>query len=103
MIVVDFPEAANCRVCLKVTGHSGFEDKGKDIVCAAVSTLVQTFVGGVETELEALVKGNLTQSNCNLEILVTPERQPELATICKVFKFGFLKICESYPEHVKLN
>lgn len=28
---------------LEVTGHSGYAEKGKDIVCAGVSTIVQTY------------------------------------------------------------
>ncbi|MCD6102710.1 MAG: ribosomal-processing cysteine protease Prp [Thermotogaceae bacterium] len=41
MIRVTLSRAKNGRVCLEVMGHSGFAVKGKDIVCAAVSTLIQ--------------------------------------------------------------
>lgn len=32
---------------IRVEGHSGYEDEGKDIVCSAVSAIVQTAVLGI--------------------------------------------------------
>ena len=32
----------------KVLGHAGFDDKGKDIVCAAVSVLVINTINSIE-------------------------------------------------------
>ncbi|KAF1080231.1 MAG: hypothetical protein GQF41_3399 [Candidatus Rifleibacterium amylolyticum] len=102
MILVDFTEDDK-GVSLKVSGHSGHSDKGKDIVCAAVSALIQTFAGGVEGELKAVLGGNLDAGNCNIRVEVTKNRLQELKSVYKVFKFGFRKIAESYPEQVKLN
>lgn len=33
---------------MKVEGHSGFDEAGRDIVCSAVSAIVQTAVIGLE-------------------------------------------------------
>ncbi len=33
---------------IKVTGHANFDDCGKDIVCASVSTLIITTVNAIE-------------------------------------------------------
>lgn len=103
MIVIDFPDARDCQVSLKVAGHSGKADKGYDIVCAAISALVQTFVGGVETSLDAQLNGNIGTASCNVVVIVPQGCSEKLEVICKVFKFGFRKIAESYPEHVQLN
>lgn len=103
MIVVDFPEASGCQVSLRVTGHSGKAEKGFDIVCSAISALVQTFVGGVEEVLGAELDGKLGTGSCQLLVKVPEGCSEKLEAICKVFKFGFRKIAESYPEHVKLN
>ncbi|MDD2998784.1 MAG: ribosomal-processing cysteine protease Prp [Candidatus Riflebacteria bacterium] len=103
MIVVDFPGAQNCRASLRVTGHSGMSDKGSDIVCAAISALVQTFAGGVETSMNAKVLGDLETGGCNLTVMVPENFGRKLEIVCEVFKFGFRKIAESYPEHVQLN
>ncbi|PKL48917.1 MAG: hypothetical protein CVV42_07950 [Candidatus Riflebacteria bacterium HGW-Riflebacteria-2] len=102
MILVDFTEDDK-GVRLRVSGHSSQADKGKDIVCAAVSALIQTFAGGVENELKAVLEGNLEAGNCDLRVNVTENRHQEMTAVYNVFKFGFRKIAESYPEQVKLN
>ncbi len=102
MIQIDFTEDDDC-VGLRVAGHSDLADKGSDIVCSAVSALIQTFAGGVESELQAVLSGNLDAGNCNLRVCVPESRKQALKAVFKVFKFGFRKIAGSYPEQVKLN
>lgn len=34
--------------CITINGHAGYAPNGQDIVCAAVSALVQTFIASVE-------------------------------------------------------
>lgn len=103
MILIDFPEPVSGQALLKVTGHSGKAEKGFDVVCAGVSALVQTFAGGVEKCFSAEVAGVFEPGNCDLTVKVSEKRQNELKTLYEVFKFGFRKIEQSYPEHVKLN
>ena len=48
MIEVIFTQAKdNETYVMKVKGHAGFADPGKDVVCAAVSTLVYTLAQNV--------------------------------------------------------
>ena len=32
---------------IKITGHSGYDNAGKDIVCASVSSIIYTTVNGL--------------------------------------------------------
>jgi uncharacterized protein YsxB (DUF464 family) len=102
MIVVDFPAPKNDKAILKVEGHSFKALKGEDIVCSAVSALAQTFAGGVQNNLGAKVTGKLESGDCHLEVSVTPENFAALKLVYRIFRFGFQKIQESYPEQVKL-
>ncbi len=103
MIEIDFPEAVEGCVTLKVTGHSGSDEKGRDLMCAAVSALTQTFAGGIQDSLKADVRGKMEAGECNLSIQVPEASRQQLEAVCKVIKFGFRKIAESHPGHVKLN
>lgn len=103
MIVVEFSEPEGSKVRLKVSGHSGTAQKGEDIVCSAISTLVQTLAGGIQNNLSGSVRGKLLPGDCDLEIVVKNENAQALKLVCDVFRFGFQKVFESYPEHVKLN
>ncbi len=49
MITVTFFEGKNGKVTkVRMSGHSGYAESGSDIVCAAVSTLVQTAYLAIE-------------------------------------------------------
>ncbi len=102
MIVVEFPQSGETEILIKVHGHSGKSEKGEDVVCAAVSALVQTLAGGIQDSLQAEVCGRLEPGNTELRIKVEARQSEALRLVCNVFRFGFQKICESYPEHVKL-
>ncbi len=45
-----FWEREGCR-CLEVTGHAGFDQSGRDIVCAACSIIVQALAAALEARL----------------------------------------------------
>lgn len=102
MIRIDFSEVADGNVSLSITGHSGSAEKGKDIVCAAVSALAQTFAAGLEKELKAVITGQISDGDFQLQAKVPSEVEKELKILYNVFKFGFQKISQSYPEHVQL-
>ncbi|MBQ2593985.1 MAG: ribosomal-processing cysteine protease Prp [Candidatus Riflebacteria bacterium] len=102
MIVISFSEVASNKLELTVKGHSS-NRKGEDIVCAAVSALTQTFVRGIEKNLKAEFKGKFQSGDCELLIEVPKESAKEFKIISEIFKEGFHKISESYPEQVKLN
>lgn len=101
MITVCFSDCSQNKVILKVKGHSS-EDKGNDIVCAAISALTDTFLRGLETNLKAQLKGSFKPGDCDVMAEVSGNRAKEFKIICEIFKNGFHKISESYPEQVKL-
>ena len=102
MIVISFSERASNQLEFAVKGHSS-NDKGKDIVCAAVSALTQTFIRGIEKNLKAQFKGKFQTGDCELLIEVPKDLAREFKIISEIFKEGFHKIAETYPEQVKLN
>jgi uncharacterized protein YsxB (DUF464 family) len=101
MINICFSELAFNKIELIIKGHSS-NNKGKDIVCAAVSALTQTFIRGIEKNLEAKLQGNFLTGNCDLLIEVPNKFSQEFRIVCNIFKEGFHKISESYPEQVNL-
>lgn len=77
---------------LEVMGHSGYAPKGEDIVCAGVSTLVQTLLVSVE--------GIHKIKNGYVYISATGDKEIEL------FKFvitGLRMLEEAYPNHIRLD
>ncbi|NLI77235.1 MAG: ribosomal-processing cysteine protease Prp [Candidatus Riflebacteria bacterium] len=102
MVEVFFPPPERSRLRLRVTGHCGAAGKGKDLVCAAVSSLVQTMVGGMEKEVQASVEGTFEEGICDVQVVVNESREPELAAIARVFRFGFEKLAREHPTHIRI-
>lgn len=96
MIVV---KRANSSV--KITGHAGYAEPGKDIVCAGVSTLVQTLI----VSLDMLTPGALESTE--IKPGYTEIKHRNLSGHAKIlldsFFIGVNLIANKYPENVKIK
>lgn len=90
------------RLQVQILGHAGFAAPGEDVVCAAVSALTFTLLGGAEQVLEATVSGCLEPGVCDVEVVVDENRGGELRLLAEVFRYGLRRLVETYPNRVKL-
>lgn len=82
---------------IRIKGHAGYAEHGKDIVCSAVSVLAQVLLHEIQvyTEAEYSEKsGDLT-----LEIF---QRTPQSDILYIAFVRGITQIARQYPEYVKI-
>ena len=85
---------------ITVSGHAGFAESGKDIVCAGVSALTQTLVKAT---------GDLTVDKVECEI--SPGRADihyrDLSEAGKLlvgsFFIGVCMIADEFPDHVRIE
>ncbi len=87
-----------------VEGHAGYEESGKDIICASVSTLFQTAVNALEDQLGWQDFYMVTEGEENFCEVWTPEKisdkQRETAqVIFKTIVRGLLNVEESVREN----
>lgn len=93
-------EITHKKGCIKVKGHAGYAEHGKDIVCAAISTLTQTFIASV---------GELTADNLKCDIAAGNaviryrDLTGEAQLLLNSFFIGCEMIAASYPENVRLS
>ena len=85
---------------LSVQGHAGY-NPGNDIVCAAVSALVQNF----EASAREFTTDKITSSMEDGNAVVAWPRAPtkELSLLIDSACLGLLRIAGSYPEYVKVT
>ena len=84
---------------ITISGHAGFAESGKDIVCAGVSALTQTLVKAA---------GDLTEDKIEYEI--SPGRADihyrDLSEAGKLmvdsFFIGIIMIADEFPDHVRI-
>ena len=85
-------------------GHAGYEEEGKDIICASISTLLTTCVNALEEQLHWKDFYMVTGNESNFCEVWTPESitEKERETAQVIFKTivrGILDVEESVKEN----
>lgn len=85
---------------IRVTGHAGYAEAGKDIVCASVSALCCTLVQSIERIAEEKPKIQLKPGLFVLDLT-------DLSIISNVLVYDFIVgvegIAKQYPNHVSVR
>ena len=88
---------------LKIFGHSNFARKGKDIVCAAVSTLVQTAYALFKTCVASEIKQSDNGKCFEIEIKkMAACDYNKITSYCDFLITGLFLIEKHYPDYVKI-
>ena len=86
---------------INITGHSGYDEYGKDIVCSSVSSIVTTTVNGIY-EIDNEYLNVEAKSEGNMKITILKEDK-----ICDKLIKNMLALLseleESYPENIKVK
>jgi uncharacterized protein YsxB (DUF464 family) len=87
-------------VSLSVQGHAGY-NPGNDIICAAVSALVQTF----EASARVFTTDEIISSLEDGDAVVAWPRAPtkELSLLIDSLYLGLCMMAESYPDNVSVS
>lgn len=85
--------------CIFVSGHAGYAEPGRDIVCAGVSALVQTLIQSIEELTSAEIKYDMTPGAVHIYFGDLSERARLLVDS---FFVGVSMIAEDYPDNVKV-
>ena len=82
-----------------ITGHAGYAEHGKDIVCAAASMLLFTLIEYLE---KSGVKHSAhAESGCAGVAVTDPDRRTEDAF--DLVETGLRMLAERYPDYVELG
>ena len=94
MINIIYDEAGKDLI-LQASGHAGYAEKGSDIVCAAVSALMQTLAYSVDG-------GTVTRSqdDCNT-LTVQAEQSFDNMAKFELVTDGLMLLAKQYPENVQ--
>ena len=81
-------------------GHTGFADSGSDIVCAAVSTLMQALWTGLEDVLQLRSLQAVQDPEVPYMARIWEESSREAQYIARTILLSLQAIAESYPDYV---
>lgn len=83
-----------------ITGHAYCAPPGKDIVCAAISALTQSFIASIEELTEEQVKYDISPGRADIYI----ENPGEAAKLLiGSFLIGCKMIADEYPKYVRIE
>ena len=86
---------------IQIEGHAGYAEKGKDIVCAAVSALYQTMVHTIQTRQYGELKH--IRSNDGFEHVLIDNVTQEGFGAIMAFIAGCEEIATAYPDYVNVD
>ena len=84
---------------IKVTGHAGYRENGKDIVCAGVTALTQTLIRSMEDLTEDKVEYEVSPGKAEIRYRNLSEKSK---TLVDSFFIGICAVAEAYPENVNI-
>ncbi len=90
---------------IKASGHAEYAPRGEDIVCASVSTLIQTlalcvlgYAHGLKDEPIVTI-GEKTEISCK----PLPEREREISLLYWYCISGLDSLAELYPKNISIT
>lgn len=99
-------ESGSMTYEVQAAGHAGAGEYGKDIVCAAVSVLLQTLAEKVqEAAKNGTVNGSVQYAEGLMKVSATPKTMmgETLAAWFELVQAGIDMIAEQYPDNVELE
>lgn len=96
-------EKEHGRYRMEIKGHAGHAETGKDIVCAAVSTLGYTLANVYDKMMDDGELDNLEITILKGYMLVEAYGTGKAEIVFETIATGLFMIAEKYPENVRVN
>ena len=106
MIYITLIKNKNKIVSLEATGHSGYAESGKDIVCSAVSAITQTLILGLEKveklKVEKLIDENIPHLYVGIKGL-TEQEINKAQTLMQTAAIGLKDVAAGCKKYIKIK
>lgn len=107
MTIVEIKRVDGRIVYVSASGHSEFAQNGEDIVCAGISSIIQTAILGVQNILKVDIMRERDEENGVIEIVV-PEgleekKDKDIQIILETMLCGLKDLESSYPNNINLK
>lgn len=84
---------------MEVSGHAGYAELGKDIVCAGVTTLTQTLIQSIEELTDDEIEYSISPGRVDINYGNLSEKSK---TLVDSFFIGVCLIADEFPEYVRV-
>ena len=94
----DSEESGDVFTGVELSGHAGYAESGRDIVCAAVSALVLNMANSVEAFTEDGFEGEMDEQTGGFSFHFTGEISPESQLLMNSLVLGLRNIEKDYGK-----
>lgn len=100
MICVEFSGNSDNITGFEVSGHAGYDEYGRDIVCAAVSALATNTANSIEQFTEDDMTVDVDENTGLLRLTMTSTISDSSKLLLKSFKLGIESIEQAYGSEI---
>lgn len=101
MTVIEVYRHGGVPIGLRVYGHSGCAESGADVVCAAVSVLVQTLHIGLADVLGQKPEREIDEENASIELRWDDADVESVRILSETIVRALYETAQSYGSYVK--
>lgn len=84
---------------IEISGHAGYAEYGKDIVCAGVTSLTQTLIQSIENLTDDEIEYRISPGKVEVEYRNLSEKSK---TLVDSFFVGIRLIADEFPDYVAI-
>ena len=112
MIKITFFKRGEVYFGFKETGHAGFDDAGKDIVCAAISAMTMLVVNAVEVSYASDIQYTIDEDTADIEVYAygalgrngeNEEQQYAISGLIQAYFIQLMDMTEDYYDYIEVG
>jgi len=92
---------------IEATGHSGYAEAGSDIVCAAISTLLQGLINGLTEVVKIKPNYVIDEEIPHLSVTLPQELTPDIMEKCQILMrstyLSVKNVADGYQKFIKIK
>ena len=85
---------------IEISGHAGYAETGKDIVCAGVTALTQTLIRSMQGLAKDKIEYEVSSGRADIHYRNLSE---EGKLLVDSFFIGICEIADEFPEYVRIE
>lgn len=88
---------------IQASGHAGYAEVDRDIVCSAISCLLSTLAAGLEIIKDIETEIDLKDGDTTMKVKAPYWRSAQVRVMFEFVALGLEMLTNTYPENVQLR
>ena len=107
MISVTIVKSNHKIVTIEATGHSGYAESGKDIVCSAISVLLESLINGltevVKISPQYIIDEEIPHLSVTIPSSLDAKKDEQAQILMQTTYLGIKNVANGYSKFIKIK